>query len=115
MKKKDFTSGFDALLTSSSRRDIPTDTSFDLKEEQSEGPHTVQIEGEPEKNDTTTPREAFAGPKRTTLMLDAILLQKIKSMALWTHSTMKDVMHEALQSHVNSYEKQHGPIPIPKD
>lgn len=61
---------------------------------------------EPKKNDNCI---------RMTFLLDADLHEKIKIMAHWELTTLKDVLNSAVEKTVAVYEKEHGAlISVPK-
>jgi hypothetical protein len=78
--------------------------------------------GEPsEKPKAGKPEEAIkkpsggAGGIRTTLILQGEILEKVKAMAYWDRTTIKEVVASALEEAIARYEKKSGAIkPIPK-
>jgi hypothetical protein len=52
---------------------------------------------------------------RATFIINEELLEKLKAIAYWDRSLIKDVVNTALQDAINKYEKKSGEIkPIPK-
>lgn len=85
MKKKNFTTGFDSLLGSA------TETKSNVKKE-----------------------EISQNEIRTTITVDASLMKKIKSIAIWSQSPMKDIISKSIEQYIKKYEKEHGEISIPE-
>lgn len=61
-------------------------------------------------NDSWTRRGLKPGETRTTFIVDEALLEQFKLVAYWEHSTIKDLIHEALEGIVSSHIKKHGPL-----
>lgn len=73
--------------------------------------------GEPsEKPKAGKPEEAIKKPSggtgeiRTTLILQRELLEKVKAMAYWDRTTIKEIVASALEEAVKMYEKKNGNI-----
>lgn len=52
------------------------------------------------------------GDARTTIILNKELIRKVKFIALAEGSTIKDKVSEALQAVVESWEAEHGEVPL---
>ncbi len=52
---------------------------------------------------------------RATFIVKEDILDKLKAIAYWERSLIKDEVNKALDVHINKYKKKNGPInPIPK-
>jgi predicted DNA-binding ribbon-helix-helix protein len=79
--------------------------------------------GEPsEKPKAGKPEEAIRKPSggsggiRTTLILQRELLEKVKAMAYWDRTTIKEIVASALEETIRKHETKRGNIypPLPK-
>ena len=97
MSKKNFTGGLNSLLGDSDKpkRGRPNTSTKEITKSSQEG---------------TKEKET-----RATFIVNEELLEKLKAIAYWERSLIKDVVNTALQDVVNKYEKKSGAIkPIPK-
>ena len=74
--------------------------------------------GRPVTQHKVVTKESQRGTKenetRATLILNEELLEKLKAIAYWERSLIKEVVGTALGGYVATYEKKHGTIkPIP--
>lgn len=101
MSKKDFTGGLDSLLGGS----VTPPEKADPKPR----PGTAKKKAE------KPPKEATRQPEtRATFIIKEETLTKLKAIAYWDRVLIKDVINEALEAHVNKYEKSRGKIkPMP--
>ncbi len=52
---------------------------------------------------------------RATFVVDEVLLDKIRAIAYWERSEIKDIVNQSFSDTVKKYEKKNGPIePMPK-
>jgi len=113
MSKKDFTGGLNSLLG-------------ERKPEQPEPAKPTVIEPtKPEPKEvakvekkivpSTSKRGTKPNETRATLIVNEDVLEKLKAIAYWERTLIKDVVNEALEEAVKRYEKKHGEIqPVPK-
>ena len=98
MSKKNFSGGLNSLLgeqTEKPKRGRPVTQTKEITKSSQEGTKV---------NET-----------RATFIINEDLLEKLKAIAYWERSLIKDVVNTALQDVVNKYEKKSGAIkPIPK-
>lgn len=99
MSKKNFAGGINSLL--------------------GEAPVEIPKRGRPKTSTKEITKSSQEGTKenetRATFIINEGLLEKLKAMAYWERSLIKDVVNEALQEAVAKYEKVTGEIkPIPK-
>ena len=98
MSKKNFSGGLNSLLgeqTEKPKRGRPVTQTKEITKSSQEGTKL---------NET-----------RATFIINEDLLEKLKAIAYWERSLIKDVVNTALQDVVNKYEKKSGAIkPIPK-
>jgi hypothetical protein len=85
MSKKNFKTGFDALLG--------------------------EKENASKERSISSNREAKK--VSTTVMTDIITIEKIRFIAYWQRKNIKDVMSVAFNEYINRYESTHGEIKIP--
>jgi hypothetical protein len=98
MTKKDFTGGLNSLLGDKPARSKAGRPKTQFKEvNKSSQQGTLQ-------NET-----------RATFIVNEELLEKLKRIAYWERSLIKEIVGKALEDAVASYEKKNGEIkPIPK-
>lgn len=97
MSKKDFKGGLDSLL----------------------GDNEKPKRGRPKTQDKEITKSSQEGTKvnetRATFIVNEELLDKLKAIAYWERSLIKDEINKALESRVEKYEKKNGAVkPIPK-
>lgn len=97
MSKKDFKGGLGSLLG------------------ESEKPKR----GRPKTQDKEITKSSQEGTKvnetRATFIVNEELLEKLKSIAYWERSLIKDEINKALEDRIEKYEKKNGAVkPIPK-
>ena len=72
----------------------------------------------PKSNVSSTPRRGRPKKEnddtRTTLIISAELLRKIKYVSLMENSTLKDIVDDALSLYVSKWEQDNGKIRLPK-
>jgi hypothetical protein len=101
MSKKNFSQGLDSLLGGDPKGDKkkpgrPRDPNKRTPEKSSQ---------EGTKNDET----------RATFIVNEETLDKLKAIAYWDRTLIKEVVNTALQDAISKYEKKNGDIkPIPK-
>ena len=100
MSKKDFTGGLSSLLGEPSKDPI-----------KKVGRPKTQF-----KKITKSSQEGTkANETRATFIVNEEVLEKLKGIAYWNRSLIKEVIHDALLEAVNKYEKKNGIIKkIPK-
>lgn len=98
MSKKDFTGGLNSLLG-------------DNKEKPKRGrPKTSKREITKSSQEGTKVNET-----RATFIVNEETLEKLKAIAYWDRRLIKDVVNEAFNKAVESYEAEKGDIkPVPK-
>ena len=97
MSKKNFTGGLNSLLGDSDKpkRGRPNTSTKEITKTSQEG---------------TKEKET-----RATFIVNEELLEKLKAIAYWDRTLIKEVVDTALQETVAKYEKKSGDIkPIPK-
>ncbi len=98
MSKKNFTGGLSSLLgdqPEKPKRGRPKTSTREITKSSQEGT---------KENET-----------RATFILNEALLEKLKAIAYWDRSLIKEVVNTALQEAVDKYEQANGKIkPIPK-
>jgi len=100
MSKKNFTGGLNSLLGESKEIKTPK-------------------VGRPKTQFKEILKTSQKGTKeneiRATFIINEDLLEKLKAIAYWERSLIKDVLDKAIQEAVSKYEKKSGEIkPIPK-
>lgn len=58
----------------------------------------------------TTEEGTLEGEKRATFIVKEDQLEKLKAVAYWERSKIKDVMSAALEKYLEAYEKKNGPV-----
>ena len=58
----------------------------------------------------TTEEGTLPGEKRATFIVKEEQLEKLKAVAYWDRSKIKDVITSALEKYLDAYEKKNGPI-----
>ena len=58
----------------------------------------------------TTEEGTLPGEKRATFIVKEDQLEKLKAVAYWERSKIKDVMSAALEKYLEAYEKKNGPV-----
>ena len=58
----------------------------------------------------TTEEGTLDGEKRATFIVKEDQLEKLKAVAYWERSKIKDVMSAALEKYLEAYEKKNGPV-----
>lgn len=98
MSKKNFTGGLSSLLgdqPEKPKRGRPVTQTKEITKSSQEGT---------KENET-----------RATFIINEELLEKLKAIAYWDRSLIKEVVNNALQEAVVKYEKKNGTIkPMPK-
>lgn len=98
MSKKNFTGGLSSLLgeqPEAPKRGRPVTQTKEITKSSQEGT---------KENET-----------RATFIINEDLLEKLKAIAYWDRSLIKEVINTALQDVVAKYEKKNGKLkPIPK-
>lgn len=98
MSKKNFTGGLNSLLgeqPEAPKRGRPVTQTKEITKSSQEGT---------KENET-----------RATFIINEDLLEKLKAIAYWDRSLIKEVINTALQDVVAKYEKKNGKLkPIPK-
>ena len=99
MSKKNFKGGLDSLLG-----------------ESKEQPKKA---GRPKTQNKVITKSSQEGTKvnetRATFIVKEELLDKLKAIAYWDRSLIKEVVNTALEEYLEAYEKQKGDIkPVPK-
>ena len=106
MSKKTFSGGLDSLLGENK----------ELKHK----PGLLKPKrGRPKTQTKTITKSSQEGTKenetRATFIVNEDLLEKLKAIAYWERSLIKDVVNQALVDTVKKYEKKNGPVkPAPK-
>ena len=100
MSKKNFTGGLNSLLGDNKQEDKPK-------------------RGRPKTSTREITKSSQEGTKeketRATFIVNEDLLDKLKAIAYWDRSLIKDVINTALEDAIKKYEKKNGEIkPIPK-
>lgn len=115
MAKKNFITGFDALLQGTTEEveqveaapvEQPAIPQCKEKEEQpiaaaSSDPSKTRGRGRPRTNMTGV---------RATFIVEADTLEKVKALAYWERKQIKDILGEALDEYLRKYEKKYGTI-----
>lgn len=75
--------------------------------------------GRPQTSQRIVTKSSQEGTKenetRATFIINEDLLGKLKAVAYWERSLIKDVLAEALQGYLEQYEQKHGKVKnIPK-
>lgn len=101
MSKKNFTGGLSSLLGENTKE------------------NRLNKIGRPKTQFKEITKSSQEGTKenetRATFIVNEELLEKLKAMAYWDRTLIKDVINTALQETVAKYEKKSGVIkPIPK-
>lgn len=97
MSKKDFTGGLSSLLGET------------IPDKPKRGrPQTVTKEITKSSQEGTKENET-----RATFIVNEELLEKLKAVAYWERTLIKEVIGEALREYVAKYEKEKGQIIIP--
>lgn len=118
MAKKNFITGFDALLQTT--LEDPTEEVMEVAAVEEVAP-TPRAPRKPAKAaETSTPAEdkqrGRGRPKtnltgvRATFIVEEEQLDKVKALAYWERKQIKDVVGEALEEYIRKYEKVHGAI-----
>jgi hypothetical protein len=98
MSKKDFTGGLSSLLG-------------DQPDKPKRGRPVTQTKIITKSSQEKTKE----GETRATFIVNEDLLEKIKAIAYWERSLIKEVIHKALQEAVDQYEQRNGEVkPTPK-
>jgi hypothetical protein len=97
MSKKNFKGGFDSLL----------------------GDNEKPKRGRPKTQDKEITKSSQEGTKvnetRATFIVNEELLDKLKAIAYWERTLIKDEINKALEDRLEKYEKKNGAVkPIPK-
>jgi hypothetical protein len=58
----------------------------------------------------TTEQGTLPGEKRATFIVKEEQLEKLKAVAYWDRTKIKDVITAALEKYLDAYEKKNGPI-----
>jgi len=104
MAKKNFVGGLSSLLGEPSQLEAETPA------KKTGRPQTSQREITKSSQEGTKENET-----RATFIINEGLLDKLKAVAYWERSLIKDVLAEALQGYLEQYEQKHGKIKnIPK-
>jgi hypothetical protein len=97
MSKKNFSGGLNSLLGGQPekvKRGRPVTQTKEITKSSQEGT---------KENET-----------RATFIINEDLLEKLKAIAYWERSLIKEVVNSALRDAVSKYEKKHGEVkPIP--
>lgn len=116
MAKKNFITGFDALLQSTTEEaeqqieaapieqpQQPQPTESEEKETipAAIAPSTTRGRGRPKTNHTGV---------RATFIVEADTLEKVRALAYWERAQIKDILDEALNDYLREYEKNNGTI-----
>lgn len=118
MAKKNFITGFDALLQSTADEVEQVEVGADAggaqavlpqREEQADrtiaaapsDPSRTRGRGRPKTNMTGV---------RATFIVEADVLDKVKALAYWERKQIKDILDEALNEYLRKYEKKNGTI-----
>lgn len=102
MAKKNFTGGLSSLLGDEPQAEAPA--------KKTGRPQTSQREITKSSQEGTKENET-----RATFIINEELLDKLKAVAYWERSLIKDVLAEALQAYLEQYERKNGKIQnIPK-
>jgi hypothetical protein len=97
MSKKTFSGGLDSLLGGNGEK--PREASPGAK------PEAIK------KKTTKAPKEKTEDKEtRATFIINETTLTKLKAIAYWDRVLIKDVINEALETHVKKYEKIKGEI-----
>jgi len=104
MSKKNFSGGFDTLLGNT----------------QKEAPENKVKVGRPTTQNKVITKASQQGTKegevRATFIVKENLLDKIKNIAYWERTMIKDIINESLLESITKYEKTKGKIkPIPNN
>ena len=98
MSKKNFTGGLSSLLG-----------------DQPDKPKRGRPKTQTKKVSSSSEEGTKENETRATFIVNEELLEKLKAMAYWDRTLIKDVINTALQETVAKYEKKSGVIkPIPK-
>jgi hypothetical protein len=89
MSKKNFKTGFESLLG-----DDNTQTTFE--------------------NRPTQKKFSSPSSRRTTFIASEEHYEALKAIAYWDRKTIKDILHEALESYIREYKKNNGELALPK-
>jgi len=96
MSKKNFSGGLDSLIGDSKKAGRPKTSTRKIEKTSQEG---------------TKEKET-----RATFIVNEDSLEKLKAIAYWERKLIKDVVAEAMDSYISSYEKKNGKVkPIPED
>lgn len=99
MSKKDFSGGLDSLLGGKDPK-----------------PRQANPKAKPKtaSKGKAKPKETRPPEARATFIIKEETLTKLKAMAYWERVLIKDIINQALETHVKKYEKNNGKIkPIP--
>ncbi len=89
MSKKNFSGGFDSLLGSATEQVTKEET-----------PAVAEV----------APEENVVSEIRATFIVDKNLMDKMKAIAYWDRTYIKDVINEAFAEYIKKYEATNGEI-----
>ncbi|MDN3657962.1 hypothetical protein QWZ08_20075 [Ferruginibacter paludis] len=70
-----------------------------------------------DKDNTKAPsveRGTIPGDKRKTYIVKTETADKVDAIAYWDRISIKDVVGEAFENHIDAWEKKNGPLKVPK-
>lgn len=113
MNKKDFTGGLNSLLGERKPEHQEPAKPAVFEPVKPESKEVAQVDKKSAAS--TSKRGTKPDETRATLIVNEEVLEKLKAIAYWERTLIKDVVNEALEESVKRYEKKHGEIqPIPK-
>jgi hypothetical protein len=104
MGKKNFNQGLNSLLGSS--RELPSDT--EIKETSSIS--NVSSQKEQKKTASSVKAGLKEGETRATLILNEMVIEKLKAISYWDRVSLKTVVDDALKAFIEVYEKNNGKV-----
>jgi hypothetical protein len=105
MSKKSFKGGLDSLLGEHTAEEAMLRESFKKVRPKGGRPKTSH-----KKDEKASERGCKEGDERFTVIFKKALMEKVKDLAYWERSQIKDIVNSALDEYLSKYEKKNGPI-----
>jgi len=105
MSKKSFKGGLDSLLGEHTAEEARLRESYKKVRPKGGRPKTAH-----KKITKSSQIGTKDGETRATFILREDLLEKIKDLAYWERSQIKDIVNSALDEYLSRHEKKNGPI-----
>ena len=99
MAKKSFSGGLSSLLGEGNQPEAAAEPKETKKPKAAKKEITKTSQKGTKENET-----------RATFIVNEDLLEKMKALAYWDRVLIKDIVNQALEDHINRYEKKHGEI-----